>query len=115
MEIKSINKSHVPQMMKLDYRFHFSWHPQLYQERLIEYGDLAYGAFDGDELVGFVIGKRQPNGNILLSRIVVRKDLEGKGLGSSLFKRLSKVSKETIESTVRTDPTAPGKCGQPVG
>ena len=89
MEIRKINPKYINDILKLDVRFTSPWKKETYFKRLDENPELAYGSFKNDKLVGFILGRRLSSGNIKISRLVVHKDFEGRGIGGKLVDTLT--------------------------
>ena len=101
MKIRKISSRNINQMMRLEDRLISNWPRDLYLERLSMYPDLAFGMFDGPKMVGFIIGKRNPDDTVLISRVVVDKKYENKCIGTRLVKKLEHSCKSFMVSTVR--------------
>lgn len=103
ININPLSKKSLNDIQELDKRFKSPWSEELYLERLELFPQLALGAYNSkDKLIGFILGKTQYNGSIFISRIVVAKSYEGKGIGTKLIGELSKrTSENKLESTVR--------------
>lgn len=89
MQIKKLTQDELDTILRLDMRFKSHWSEDLYNERLELFPDLSLGAYIGNKLIGFILGK-QEDGHILVSRIVVSKQYEGKGIGSKLLESFIK-------------------------
>jgi ribosomal protein S18 acetylase RimI-like enzyme len=101
IKIKPLRIKYEEPILKLDERFKSSWSKRLYINRIHAFPKLSRGAYKDDRLVGFILGKRKP-ASTYVSRIVVEKDLEGKGIGTKLLKDLEKHSdKRQMESLIR--------------
>jgi len=100
--IKPLSKNSLDDIQELDKRFKSRWSDELYLERLETFPQLALGAYNSkDHLIGFILGKTQPDGSFFISRVVVDKNHEGKGIGTKLMKSFSKATTDKIESSVR--------------
>ena len=106
MDIKPLTRKHIDEIMELDQRFGSSWSPDFYTQRLSQFGDLAFGAYKNKKLAGFIIGKKNPDGTVLISRVVVEKNLENHGIGSKLMNKLAHATKADLISDVRVSNTA---------
>lgn len=102
ISIKPLTDANLPRIMELDERFGSSWSPSFYRQRLSMFSNLAYGAYKNGELIGFVLGKQNPD-NTLVSRVVVDKQYEGHGIGTQLLQKLKSVAPTPLTSTVRKD------------
>lgn len=104
MEYKRLTTKHMDDMLKLDERFESRWSPGTYTDRITKFPDLAYGAFENGKLIGFVVGKKDCFGNTTISRVVVNKEYEGRGIGGRLVDIITKKIHEEsdyMRSTVR--------------
>jgi ribosomal protein S18 acetylase RimI-like enzyme len=100
---KQLSESHLSEIQELDSRFKSPWSTSLYQERIELYPGLAHGAYREKELVGFILGKRISPSEVYISRVVVREDLEGKGIAKKLIKNFEKHAKsKRISSRTRS-------------
>ena len=102
ISIKPLTDADIGRIMDLDTRFGSSWSPSFYRQRLSLFSDLAYGAYKDDVLIGFVLGKHNPD-DTLVSRVVVDKSYEGQGIGTTLLQKLKQSSHQPLSSTVRKD------------
>ena len=105
MQYKRITTKDVDEIMKLDVRLGSPWSKGLYMDRLSMFPDLAYGAFKNGKMIGFVLGKKDTFGNITLSRMAVRKELEGRGIGGHLvdmlIKKVDRNDIKELNATIR--------------
>ena len=101
IEIKSLTEKSIDDITELDSRFGSSWSTELYKERLNLFSDLSYGSYLDNELIGFIIGKRISPEEVLISRIVVRKEKENNGVGKKLVEHFEKsISEVEVISAV---------------
>ena len=105
IKIKPLTPDLIDDILLLDQRFKSPWSPELYLERLEIFPHFALGAFNmRNKLIGFIIGKIKSNNSILVSRIVVAKRYEGKGVAKMLMNAFSeKTQLIKKESSVRID------------
>jgi len=104
MQYKRLSRKNIDDILKLDNRFGSHWSRGFYLDRLSMFPDLSYGAFKNGKLIGFVLGKKEPLGNITISRVAVKKELEGRGIGGNLVDILTKKvidDAKSLRSTVR--------------
>jgi len=101
LNIQKLSKKDIDDIHRLDERFGTPWSNELYIERLSMYPELGYGAYHHGKLIGFVLAKRLPSGDLVISRIVVDKKFEGKGIATKLMRRIDTKRKRNIHSTVR--------------
>ena len=94
MEYRKINSKYIDDILKLDSRFGSPWSRGLYLDRLSMFPDLSYGVFKNGKLIGFILGKKEPIGNIKISRLVVDEKYEGRGIGGHLVDVLTKKADE---------------------
>ena len=97
-----IDTSRMKEIKILDKRFKSDWSEEMYQERITAFPELSYGAFIKKKLIGFVIGKYYDDDGILISRIVVDKKYEGKGIAKQLLNEITK-NKIEYQSIIRAD------------
>lgn len=100
ISIKPLTDANINRIMELDERFGSSWSPSFYRRRLSMFSNLAYGAYKNGELIGFVLGKQNPD-DTLVSRVVVDKQYEGHGIGTKLLQKLKSVAPSPLTATVR--------------
>ena len=101
--IKPLTINSLDNVSKLDTRFKSHWSRKLYKDRMISFPGLSHGAYKDDRLIGFILGKRLAPRSVFVSRIVVSKMYEGKGIAKSLLKQFEKKSKgKRIESLIRS-------------
>ena len=114
ISIKPLTDADIGRIMDLDTRFGSSWSPSFYRQRLSLFSDLAYGAYKDDVLIGFVLGKHNPD-DTLVSRVVVDKSYEGQGIGTTLLQKLKQSSHQPLSSTVRVHNTPSLRIHKKVG
>ena len=102
MNFKQISQKNIDDIIKLDDRFGSPWSRGLYSDRLQMFPDLAYGAFSNNKMVGFILGKRDMSGNVTISRVVVDRKHEGKGIGGNLVDILTKKVHDNAQRVVST-------------
>ena len=101
-KIRRLSRKDLQDIKELDVRFKSPWSSQLYTERISTYPDLSYGAYEGSRLIGFIVAKITPENSVYISRIVVDKDHEGKGIAKKLMKTVEKNTQhQKFESEVR--------------
>jgi len=113
--LKKISAKNIESIMRLDDRLISTWSRDLYLERLRLYPDLAYGMFDGKKMIGFVIGKRNPDDTVLISRLAVDSNYENQGLGTRLANKLKYAANDLMVSTVRASNTPSLKVHEHIG
>ena len=114
ISIKPLTDANISRIMELDERFGSSWSPSFYASRIHQFSDLAYGAYEDGKLIGFVLGKHNPD-DTLVSRVVVDEAHEGKGIGTNLLKKLKESTPKPLTSTVRKHNTSSIKIHKKVG
>ena len=105
MTIKKLSQKDMNDIHRLDERFGTPWSNELYSERIQRFSDLSYGAYENGKLIGFVLAKRLPDGDLYISRVVVDKQYEGKGIAKRLMMKIDKKHGKRIKSTVRESNT----------
>lgn len=100
--IRKLTLDFIEDIEKLDIRFKSRWSQKLFSERLKTFPQLSLGVFINDELVGFVLGRKEPQ-SVIISKIVVSMEQEGKGIGKMLLKCFENEARyNMIESVVRS-------------
>lgn len=103
MKIKPLTIDDLDAVSKLDFRFKSPWSRGLYTERMERYPNLSHGAYEHDNLVGFILGKDLTKKKTYISRVVVSKKHEGRGIGKKLMKEFEYSSRnKQVESTIRS-------------
>ena len=103
IKIKQLSEESLDEVSELDSRFGSRWSKDLYKDRIYKFPDLSHGAYMNNKLVGFIVGKRPATNEVLISRIAVKKEKEGHGIGKKLVKHLEENVRDTkkITATVR--------------
>lgn len=100
--IKKLTLNFIKDIEKLDNRFQSHWSQELIKERITKFPLLSLGGFIDEQLIGFILGKEEEQ-KVTVSRIVVSKEYEGKGIGKKLLKFLEQgTTCNTIESVIRS-------------
>lgn len=84
VRVKKLTVDSLDDISELDGRFGSPWSSDLYKERIHLFSELSHGAYLDGKLVGFIVGKRLSPEEVLISRIVVKKEKENNGVGKKL-------------------------------
>jgi len=103
IRIVPLQKHHIPDIMNLDTRFKSRWSEGFYDQRISLYPHLGHAAYDNNRFVGFILGKEQPDGTVLISRVAVDKKYEKRGIGTQLMHSLEKSTPTPLVSSVRVN------------
>ena len=103
VRIKKLNIDSLDDISKLDVRFDTPWSKEWYESRMKKFPSLARGAYENEELVGFIVGKRMKSGINKISRVAVSEEHEGRGIGKELVKQFESRSRgKRVESRIRS-------------
>ncbi len=93
IKIRSLDKSYIDKILALEaesappFPIYYGWTKEALERDIFsENSGKAFGAFDGDKLVGWSSYQKEPNGVYQMSGIVVDKNYRRKGIGLRLFK-----------------------------
>ena len=103
VRVKKLTVDSLDDISKLDVRFDTPWSKECYESQIKKFPSLARGAYENENLVGFIVGKRMKSGVNKISRVAVSKEHEGRGIGKELVKKFEQRSVgKKVESRIRS-------------